>query len=345
MTITMLRDEHLDDPNMMRFGVHGFAFQVKAMMYANKHLTDGVLERHMLPVIASLAFIDTKKRRDDLVSGFVECGIWHQHGDNCTDEKCPVSVNPVPKDCYTIHRFWDGQEKSAVVKERRAKNTRKKDLLGDEFLVAQIIARDGYNCRFCGRRVRKTPLKDTRSKDKLHLEHLDPDGPNTFENVVVACVDCNTAKGKRTVEEAGMTLLPSRHLARLNATAAAPDHTTDHAPDQTTDQTTDQESGLVGDLENTRSPRPGPDHGPEQTTHAAASRERDARDSGRGLVGGLVSGPDRAGPGLVSGLVSGQDSTGQRAGPLDAGDPFVGVSVLDQRLQQDGLLADGRNPQ
>lgn len=64
----------------------------------------------------------------------------------------------------------------------------------------QVLVRDGYACRYCG----KTALDGVR----IVLEHVVNGGPTSLDNCVTSCQGCNTKKGKRTLEEAGMTLIP-----------------------------------------------------------------------------------------------------------------------------------------
>lgn len=63
-------------------------------------------------------------------------------------------------------------------------------------LRKRVFERDQYLCRYCGR--------DDYPRDWLVLEHVDPDGPTTEENLVTACRSCNKLKGPRTPEQAGM---------------------------------------------------------------------------------------------------------------------------------------------
>ncbi len=71
----------------------------------------------------------------------------------------------------------------------------------------RIFVRDGYRCQYCG--VRKTA-------PELTLDHITPRaqrGQSTPENLVTACVECNTRKGNRTPQQARMPLLtPQRAL-------------------------------------------------------------------------------------------------------------------------------------
>lgn len=61
-----------------------------------------------------------------------------------------------------------------------------------------ILRRDNNRCQYCG------------SRDRLTLDHVQPKsrgGPDTWENLVAACVPCNNRKGNHTPEEAGMNLV------------------------------------------------------------------------------------------------------------------------------------------
>lgn len=68
-----------------------------------------------------------------------------------------------------------------------------------------IHQRDNYTCQYCG-----------HTKD-LSIDHIMPvsrGGKSTWENTVTACQKCNSKKGSRTPEEAGMPL--ARKAVRPN---------------------------------------------------------------------------------------------------------------------------------
>ena len=60
-----------------------------------------------------------------------------------------------------------------------------------------VLRRDGHRCQYC-------------SAKATTLDHVRPrcqGGPSTWTNLVACCLACNQAKGGRTPEQAGMTLL------------------------------------------------------------------------------------------------------------------------------------------
>ena len=77
---------------------------------------------------------------------------------------------------------------------------------GDERLVPplsnrELFLRDDHLCMYCGRQYPGHML--TRD----HLVPLSRGGADCWSNVVAACRGCNHAKGSRTPDEAGMSLL------------------------------------------------------------------------------------------------------------------------------------------
>lgn len=63
-----------------------------------------------------------------------------------------------------------------------------------------VLARDRWTCQYCGARPRT---------QELTCDHVVPrsrGGKTSWENLVTACVDCNTRKANRTPEQAGMRL-------------------------------------------------------------------------------------------------------------------------------------------
>lgn len=70
-----------------------------------------------------------------------------------------------------------------------------------KFSRRNIYVRDGQMCQYCG---------CFPPKDEITIDHVVPrsrGGRSTWENVVLACVKCNTRKGSRLLHEVGMKLL------------------------------------------------------------------------------------------------------------------------------------------
>lgn len=64
-----------------------------------------------------------------------------------------------------------------------------------------LFARDHNRCQYCG---------DRFPTSELSIDHVRPrsqNGPDTWENLVCACVKCNSRKGGRTPEQAHMKLI------------------------------------------------------------------------------------------------------------------------------------------
>lgn len=65
----------------------------------------------------------------------------------------------------------------------------------------ELFLRDGHMCMYCGVELPDGQL--TRD----HVKPISRGGRDRWSNVVSACRGCNTRKGNRTPEEAGLTLL------------------------------------------------------------------------------------------------------------------------------------------
>lgn len=72
---------------------------------------------------------------------------------------------------------------------------------GVRFTRRNVFYRDRSRCQYCGRGFMQR---------ELNLDHVVPlskGGKSTWDNVVTACVACNSRKGSRTPIEAGMSLV------------------------------------------------------------------------------------------------------------------------------------------
>lgn len=74
----------------------------------------------------------------------------------------------------------------------------------------EVLRRDKHACQYCG------------STKKLTLDHVIPrskGGKHTWDNVVIACERCNSRKGDRTPQQAGM-ILRTKPKAPMHPTVA-----------------------------------------------------------------------------------------------------------------------------
>lgn len=86
----------------------------------------------------------------------------------------------------------------AVVRLKRHLGNTKR---GIKFSRQNLLARDGYRCQYCGAK---------KGAHELNYDHVVPraqGGKTDWSNIVMACYACNTRKGGRTPEQAGMRLI------------------------------------------------------------------------------------------------------------------------------------------
>lgn len=75
-----------------------------------------------------------------------------------------------------------------------------------------VMLRDSYRCQYCESRL---PARE------LNIDHVMPrsrGGPDSWENLVTACRECNLRKGRRTPEEASMRLSRAPFAPRWTVT-------------------------------------------------------------------------------------------------------------------------------
>lgn len=176
-------------------------------------LTDGVVSR----VELIRATLDPRSA-DMLASLLVEAEFWHGPEHGCA--RCPE----VAPGTFLFHDWFDMRyDRGAQVKTTRAKRKE----LQDPVLVQSVWARDCTDpqntsigkCRYCGETVRRQDRKSERAPE---MDHVDPTVAAGASNVVLSCRTCNRKKGRRTPEEAGLTLRPAPRHNDLVAMADSP---------------------------------------------------------------------------------------------------------------------------
>jgi 5-methylcytosine-specific restriction endonuclease McrA len=156
---------------------------------------DGIIPEHAADSIAPRAFL-TEDEFHEAAELIVKAGLWR---------RLPKSRGGPG---WEVHDWHDYQLSRQQVQQRQDRDAKRKALYrtveGRE-LVAKVKRRDGDRCRYCWEEV---VWADRRSAKRGTIDHVDPDGPNSVENCVVACGSCNRAKADRTPDEADMLLRP-----------------------------------------------------------------------------------------------------------------------------------------
>lgn len=160
---------------------------VALMLYAARHLTDGWLP----------ALIVAEHIPPAMLPRLVRAGLLHPAGEAC---ECLRGRAWPPDAAYALHHYL----KMNPSKAEHDINRRKAAELRDRELLVAVRARDGDACRYCGETVNGY---DRRSGHGLVYDHVDPRIACGAANLVICCRGCNSRKGKRTPEAAGMVLL------------------------------------------------------------------------------------------------------------------------------------------
>ena len=160
-----------------------------SLCYCGRNLTDGVLNKKATGIV--LAESGASRRH---VVELHEAELWDRLEDG-----------------YLVHDFLEHNPTAEEVRRRRDTLNRGKKLFRDGTLRRLIKERDGDHCRYCRRVVN---WADRKGPGGATYDHVDPYGDNAVGNIVVCCRTCNSAKGQRTPDEAGMTLYPPPDLGR-----------------------------------------------------------------------------------------------------------------------------------
>jgi 5-methylcytosine-specific restriction endonuclease McrA len=162
--------------------------------YCAKHLTNGFLPD----------FEVRKHLRGRLLEVFTTAGeggaaLLHRPGDVC---RCLEGRTWPDAMAYSSHNYPLNNPTREEYDVKRAKEAE----LNDRELRHAVLARDKGHCRYCGVLTKEY---DRKSAVGRVFDHVDPAVANGAANLVVACRSCNSRKGNRTPEAAGMTLLPA----------------------------------------------------------------------------------------------------------------------------------------
>jgi hypothetical protein len=158
-----------------------FRMWVEGLSHAQEGLTDGLLPHRVLRTFGVRVTANATK---ELVDG----GLWHRKADG-----------------YEIHHFLDWNDSKDAIRHREQLAKHRGMFIRNPDLRRTLRQRDQDRCRYCGVEVN---WSDRRGGTGATYDHVDPRGPADLTNLVVACRSCNSSKGGRAPDEAGMTLRP-----------------------------------------------------------------------------------------------------------------------------------------
>lgn len=180
--------DHLHDHRKVRgIDLAALGLWTLSGSWSGDHKTDGFVPTTVIPRWDS-------RRSKKLAALLVDRGLWE-------------AATRDGESGWIFHDWIDHQPDKADTSTDigRIRWRRREALKKNRGLCEAIQLRDGTLCRYCGDRVK---WSDKKGPKGATYDHVDPDGDNSLENVVVACRRCNGRKRDRTPEEAGMRLLP-----------------------------------------------------------------------------------------------------------------------------------------
>jgi len=86
----------------------------------------------------------------------------------------------------------------------------------DKTQRARILDRNGLTCAMCGVTAGEPDQYNSNRKITLHVDHIDPDGPTTDDNLRVLCHNCNEGRSNLVTPLAPSTLTVIRNIRRLS---------------------------------------------------------------------------------------------------------------------------------
>ena len=154
--------------------VAGFVFRLTCLSGA--HFTDYVLPWAQVQMVGG-------SRVEALVDAAEKTGL--------------LTVTVTPEGFRAVQIVNDPDFLNLITSEQRYSTRVKNKDLRDPWLKAQVIFRDGDNCRWCSVPVAWEGRGSDRSGE---LDHLEPGKPGSPETIVVACRKCNAARQDRVEE-------------------------------------------------------------------------------------------------------------------------------------------------
>ena len=200
MSWVKLDDQFSDHPKILSAGPLAGWLYVCGLTYAGRYLTDGFIPQAQVRKLADVE--DSAALADRLVT----CGLWERVDGG-----------------YMIHDYLQYNPSGAEVRAQRDIVSRRKAMNDDPELARLVKQRDGNRCRYCGKEVN---LQDRKSDDGGTYDHVIPisqGGDESLGNIVLCCRSCNSKKGARTPEAAGMNLMDAPKQSSRNQAEIKPE--------------------------------------------------------------------------------------------------------------------------
>jgi hypothetical protein len=198
MTWVRIDDGFAQHPKVVAAGPLAMAMQVAALCYCNRNLTDGFIPRS---VARTLLDVSAKK----IIISLLTSGLWREIDGG-----------------YQIHDYEDYQPTKAQIQAEREIAKRRFAMNANPQLAKAVKARDGDQCRYCGVVVNWRDRKGVGGGTYDHVVPMKDGGEESIDNIVVACRACNSKKGARTPDQAGMRLISVNNLPVIQSNSRQP---------------------------------------------------------------------------------------------------------------------------
>ena len=177
MAYVRLDDQIAQHPKILHAGAEAAWLWACAIAFCNRQLTDGIV-----PVAALRTMGTFKTAPVKLADRLVAVGLF---------EVVPGGYRIV---------YDEGLCETPAQRAKRSDRAARH--VYQQHVSDAVRVRDGDHCRYCNRPV----TWGGRGADGGTFDHIEPSGPATVDNLVVACRGCNSSKHARTPQQAGMTL-------------------------------------------------------------------------------------------------------------------------------------------
>jgi 5-methylcytosine-specific restriction endonuclease McrA len=185
-----LSDDYFDHPKFSSLSDGAFRLWHEGLAYCRKFQTDGLIPT---TVMRRLRSYSPKRMRELMTPWMAEMNpLW----------------DPIQDVGVKVHDYLDWNLSKEEEQQQREESKQRMALSRDPEIRRALRSRDGNNCRYCGRVVSWT---DRRGPAGATYDHITPGAGSHIENLAVACRGCNSKKGRRTPDEAGMALRPPTH--------------------------------------------------------------------------------------------------------------------------------------